>query len=226
MSTTLIKCSCADVKHYVHVSVQQDRLSDWISELQGRSENIEDLVSELELSYNSVEVMHSDLREALNTYQCLHASPWHIPYVFPWPLFQDQFVESEVAMRARNEEMMALVMEQYNNMSVSMEEEKKAKLEQLYDQIVSFQENIDAAKATLETTVREAETDARVSPEASDAIALWFVSEFSISLQSVLPLVAWRHSCKVMCFQWAPSRYTLTHDWEVITHAACCRAIR
>lgn len=75
MSTTLIKCSCADVKHYVHVSVQQDRLSDWISELQGRSENIEDLVSELELSYNSVEVMHSDLREALNTYQCLHASP-------------------------------------------------------------------------------------------------------------------------------------------------------
>lgn len=33
----------------------QDKLSDWISELQGRSENIEDLVSELELAYNSVE---------------------------------------------------------------------------------------------------------------------------------------------------------------------------
>ncbi|XP_055080409.1 cardiomyopathy-associated protein 5 [Periophthalmus magnuspinnatus] len=108
-----------------------EKLSDWISELQGRSENIEDLVSELELAYNSVE---------------------------------DQFHESEAEMQAQNEEMMALVMEQYNSMSVSMEEEKKAKLEQLYDQIVSFQESIDSAKSTLETTAREAETDAR-SPE-------------------------------------------------------------
>ncbi|MEQ2211455.1 hypothetical protein XENOCAPTIV_001631 [Xenoophorus captivus] len=65
-------------------------------------------------------------------------------------------------MQAQNEEMMALVMEQYNAMSVSMEEEKKAKLEQLYDKIVSYQENIDSAKTTLETTAREAETDARV----------------------------------------------------------------
>jgi len=77
---------------------------------------------------------------------------------------QDQFAQSEAAMQAQNEEMMALVMEQYNNMSVSMEEEKKAKLEQLYDKIVSFQETIDSAKTTLETTDREAETDARVSP--------------------------------------------------------------
>lgn len=66
-------------------------------------------------------------------------------------------------MQAQNEEMMALVMEQYNDMSVSMEEEKKAKLEQIYDQIVSFQENVGSAKATLETTAREAETEARVS---------------------------------------------------------------
>ncbi|KAM3838334.1 cardiomyopathy-associated protein 5 [Diretmus argenteus] len=66
-------------------------------------------------------------------------------------------------MQAQNEEMMALVMEQYNNMSLSMEEEKKVKLEQLYDQIVSFQESIDSAKGALETTAREAETDARVS---------------------------------------------------------------
>ena len=81
------------------------------------------------------------------------------------PRHQDQCVDGEMAMQAQNEEMMALVMEQYNNMSVSMEEEKKAKLEQLYDQIVSFQESIDTTKATLETTAREAETDARVSPE-------------------------------------------------------------
>lgn len=36
--------------------VFQERLSEWISELQERSENIEDLVSELELGYNTVEV--------------------------------------------------------------------------------------------------------------------------------------------------------------------------
>uniref|UniRef100_UPI0037E962AD cardiomyopathy-associated protein 5 n=1 Tax=Semicossyphus pulcher TaxID=241346 RepID=UPI0037E962AD len=129
---------CSSGEHRSHEVTAVDRayeeikekLSDWISELQGRSENIEDLVSELELGYNSVE---------------------------------DQCVETEAAMQAQNDEMMALVMEQYNNMSVSMEEEKKAKLEQLYDQIVSFQESIDSAKAMLETTAREVETDARVS---------------------------------------------------------------
>lgn len=80
-------------------------------------------------------------------------------------LEQDHCVETEAVMQAQNEEMMALVMEQYNNMSISMEEEKKAKLEQLYDQIVSFQDSIDSAKATLETTAREAETEARVRPQ-------------------------------------------------------------
>lgn len=40
--------------------LHQEKLSDWISELQGRSENIEDLVSELELAYNSVEVNQAD----------------------------------------------------------------------------------------------------------------------------------------------------------------------
>ncbi|XP_029018542.1 cardiomyopathy-associated protein 5 [Betta splendens] len=109
----------------------KEKLSDWISELQGKSENIEDLVSELELAYNSVE---------------------------------DLCAESDAAMKAQNEEMMSLVMEQYNAMSVGMEEEKKAKLEQLYDQIVSFQESIDSAKATLETASREADADA-CSPE-------------------------------------------------------------
>ncbi|KAF7660156.1 hypothetical protein LDENG_00286910 [Lucifuga dentata] len=125
---------CVSAEHRGHKQTSVDtayedikeKLGEWISELQGRSENIEDLVSELELAYNSVE---------------------------------DQFVESEDAMQAQNDEMMALVMEQYNCMSVNMEEEKKAKLERLYDQIVSFQESIDSAKTTLETTAREAETD-------------------------------------------------------------------
>ncbi|XP_067464733.1 cardiomyopathy-associated protein 5 [Thunnus thynnus] len=135
----LSKDDCESGEHHSHQVTAVDkayeeikeRLGDWISELQGRSENIEDLVSELELAYNSVE---------------------------------DHCVEAEAAMVVQNEEMMALVMQQYNNMSVNMEEEKKTKLEQLYDQIVSFQESIDTAKATLETTAREAETDAR-SPE-------------------------------------------------------------
>lgn len=140
----------------------QDKLSDWISELQGRSENIEDLVSELELAYNSVEARFN-----------LSTSQPHTSVIFQtFTLFrnncdlssleQDHCVETEAVMQAQNEEMMALVMEQYNNMSISMEEEKKAKLEQLYDQIVSFQDSIDSAKATLETTAREAETEARV----------------------------------------------------------------
>ncbi|XP_029960045.1 cardiomyopathy-associated protein 5 [Salarias fasciatus] len=127
----------------------KETLSGWISELQGRTENIEDLVSELELAYNSVE---------------------------------DQCVESEAAMQAQNEEMMALVMEQYNNMSISMEEEKKAKLEQLYDQIVSFQESIDSAKTTLETTSREAETDARSPEDIQERLKAALDSALSLEL--------------------------------------------
>ena len=57
---------------------------------------------------------------------------------------------NEQAMDDQNEEMLKLVMDQYNEMSNAMEEEKKAKLEKLYDQIVSFQESIDAAKEMLE----------------------------------------------------------------------------
>ena len=45
---------------FVGFFLYQEKLSDWISELQGRSENIEDLVSELELAYNSVEVNQAD----------------------------------------------------------------------------------------------------------------------------------------------------------------------
>ncbi|KAM4745826.1 cardiomyopathy-associated protein 5 [Anableps anableps] len=102
-------------------------------------------ISELQARSENIEDLVSELELAYNS-------------------VEDQFTESEAAMRAQNEEMMALVMEQYNTMSISMEEEKKAKLEQLYDKIVSYQENIDSAKTTLETTAREAETDAR-SPE-------------------------------------------------------------
>ncbi|KAM9446079.1 cardiomyopathy-associated protein 5 [Clarias gariepinus] len=100
------------------------QLSNWISVLQERSENIEDMVSELELAYNSVE---------------------------------EQCKDSEKALDEQNEEVLKLVMERYNEMSQTMEEEKKSKLEQLYDQIVSFQENTDSAKETMETTAKEIE---------------------------------------------------------------------
>lgn len=110
-------------------------------------------------------------------------------------------------MQAQNEEMKALVMEQYNGMSVSMEEEKKAKLEQLYDKIVSFQENIDSAKSTLEITAREAETDARVSPAdffgsvvnsregVCDKLFISPISHLRTFIQGNLR-VALRHGCR------------------------------
>ncbi|XP_076854143.1 cardiomyopathy-associated protein 5 [Brachyhypopomus gauderio] len=100
------------------------QLSNWISVLQERSENIEDMVSELETAYNSVEE------------QCRNC---------------EEDVDEE------NKEMLKLVMDQYNEMSQTMEDEKKKKLEQLYDQIVSFQENIDLAKETMEKTSKAME---------------------------------------------------------------------
>lgn len=75
----------------------------------------------------------------------------------PRSVTQEQCKDSEKALDQQNEEMMKLVMERYNEMSQTMEEEKKAKLEQLYDQIVSFQESTDSAKETMETTRKEME---------------------------------------------------------------------
>lgn len=70
---------------------------------------------------------------------------------------QDQCKDGEKTLDQQNEEMMKLVMERYNEMSQTMEEEKKAKLEQLYDQILSFQKDIDSAKEMMETTTKEVE---------------------------------------------------------------------
>ncbi|XP_023145652.2 cardiomyopathy-associated protein 5 [Amphiprion ocellaris] len=130
---------CEAGEHCSHEVMAVDKVYEEIKE------KLSGWISELQERSENIEDLVSELELAYNS-------------------VEDQCVESEAAMQAQNEEMMALVMEQYNNMSVSMEEEKKTKLEQLYDQIVSFQESIDSAKATLETTAREAETDAR-SPE-------------------------------------------------------------
>ncbi|MEQ2282619.1 hypothetical protein AMECASPLE_002628 [Ameca splendens] len=130
---------CRSEEHHGHQVCLVEKAYEDIKETLGS------WISELQARSENIEDLVSELELAYNS-------------------VEDQFTESEAAMQAQNEEMMALVMEQYNAMSVSMEEEKKAKLEQLYDKIVSYQENIDSAKTTLETTAREAETDAR-SPE-------------------------------------------------------------
>ncbi|XP_054904858.1 cardiomyopathy-associated protein 5 isoform X2 [Poeciliopsis prolifica] len=130
---------CRSAEHLDHLVCSVEKAYEDVKETLGS------WISELQARSENIEDLVSELELAYNS-------------------VEDQFTESEAAMRAQNEEMMALVMEQYNSMSVSTEEEKKAKLEQLYDKIVSYQENIDSAKTTLETTAREAETDAR-SPE-------------------------------------------------------------
>ncbi|RVE68232.1 hypothetical protein OJAV_G00090300 [Oryzias javanicus] len=123
-------------EHLDHELSSVDKVYEEIKETLGN------WISELQERSENIEDLVSELELAYNS-------------------VEDQFVENEEAMQAQNEEMKAVVMEQYNGMSVSMEEEKKAKLEQLYDKIVSFQENIDSAKSTLEITAREAETEAR-----------------------------------------------------------------
>ncbi|KAF4112941.1 cardiomyopathy-associated protein 5 [Onychostoma macrolepis] len=136
MDAFCLVCHCpvllSEAEHQNHETASLDeafdsiknQLSELISVLQGRSENIEDFVSELELAYNTVE---------------------------------ENFNDCEKIIKEHNEEVVKLLMDQYNEMSQAMEEEKKAKLEQLYDQIVSFQENIDKAKETMEMTAKEEE---------------------------------------------------------------------
>ncbi|KAI2664404.1 Cardiomyopathy-associated protein 5 [Labeo rohita] len=136
MDAFCLVCRCpvllSEAEHQNHEMASLDeafdslknQLSELISVLQERSENIEDFVSELELAYNTVE---------------------------------ENFNDGEKIIKEHNEEVVKLLMDQYNEMSQAMEEEKKAKLEQLYDQIVSFQENIDKAKETMEMTAKEEE---------------------------------------------------------------------
>ncbi|XP_043968354.1 cardiomyopathy-associated protein 5 isoform X1 [Gambusia affinis] len=133
----LLEDQCRSAEHLDHQVCSVEKAYEDVKETLGS------WISELQARSENIEDLVSELELAYNS-------------------VEDQFTDSQAAMRAQNEEMVALVMEQYNTMSISMEEEKKAKLEQLYDKIVSYQENIDSAKTTLETTAREAETDARL----------------------------------------------------------------
>ncbi|NXD27432.1 CMYA5 protein, partial [Spelaeornis formosus] len=54
----------------------------------------------------------------------------------------------------QNEEMLKKVVAQYDEKSENFEEVKKMKMEYLYEQMVNFQQTVDSAKETLETTIK------------------------------------------------------------------------
>uniref|UniRef100_A0A8C8B0D9 Fibronectin type-III domain-containing protein n=1 Tax=Otus sunia TaxID=257818 RepID=A0A8C8B0D9_9STRI len=60
-------------------------------------------------------------------------------------------------LEKQNEEMLTKVVAQYDEKSENFEEVKNMKMEYLYEQMVNFQQTVDAAKETLETTVKEME---------------------------------------------------------------------
>ncbi|NWU85159.1 CMYA5 protein, partial [Onychorhynchus coronatus] len=60
-------------------------------------------------------------------------------------------------LEKQNEEMIKKVVAQYDEKSENFEEVKKMKMEYLYEQMVNFQQTVDSAKETLETTVKEAD---------------------------------------------------------------------
>ncbi|NXF54112.1 CMYA5 protein, partial [Oceanites oceanicus] len=60
-------------------------------------------------------------------------------------------------LEKQNEKMLKKVVAQYDEKSENFEEVKKMKMEYLYEQMVNFQQTVDSAKETLETTVKEME---------------------------------------------------------------------
>ncbi|NXA27969.1 CMYA5 protein, partial [Ibidorhyncha struthersii] len=60
-------------------------------------------------------------------------------------------------LEKQNEEMLKKMVAQYDEKSENFEEVKKMKMEYLYEQMVNFQQTVDSAKETLETTVKEME---------------------------------------------------------------------
>ncbi|KAM4707336.1 cardiomyopathy-associated protein 5 [Discoglossus pictus] len=63
--------------------------------------------------------------------------------------------EAEKILLEQNEKMIEKVVTQHNAKKESFEEVKKMKMEYLYDQMVSFQQNVDTAKEALERTMKE-----------------------------------------------------------------------
>lgn len=73
-------------------------------------------------------------------------------------ILQENCKKNADLLEKQNEEMLKKVVAQYDEKSENFEEVKKMKMEYLYEQMVNFQQTVDSAKETLETTVKE--TDA------------------------------------------------------------------
>ncbi|XP_043095985.1 cardiomyopathy-associated protein 5 [Puntigrus tetrazona] len=136
MDAFCLVCRCpvllSEAEHQNHEKASLDEAFDSIKNELG------ELISVLQGRSENIEDFVSELELAYNT-------------------VEENFNDCEKIIKEHNEEVVKLLMDQYNEMSQAMEEEKKAKLEQLYDQIVSFQENIDKAKETMEMTAKEEE---------------------------------------------------------------------
>ncbi|XP_026067919.1 cardiomyopathy-associated protein 5 [Carassius auratus] len=136
MDAFCLVCRCpvllSEAEHQNHEMASLDEAFDSIKN------QLSELIAVLQGRSENIEDLVSELELAYNT-------------------VEENFNDCEKIIKEHNEEVVKLLMEQYNEMSQAMEEEKKAKLEQLYDQIVSFQENIDKAKETMEMTAKEEE---------------------------------------------------------------------
>uniref|UniRef100_A0A8B9FQ67 Cardiomyopathy associated 5 n=1 Tax=Amazona collaria TaxID=241587 RepID=A0A8B9FQ67_9PSIT len=72
-------------------------------------------------------------------------------------ILQENCKKNAELLEKQNEEMLKKMVAQYDEKSENFEEVKKMKMEYLYEQMVNFQQTVDAAKETLETTVKEME---------------------------------------------------------------------
>uniref|UniRef100_A0A8C9MW91 Cardiomyopathy associated 5 n=1 Tax=Serinus canaria TaxID=9135 RepID=A0A8C9MW91_SERCA len=82
-------------------------------------------------------------------------SIWWMARVWVIENFCENCKKNADLLEKQNEEMLKKVVAQYDEKSENFEEVKKMKMEYLYEQMVNFQQTVDSAKETLETTVKE-----------------------------------------------------------------------
>ncbi|XP_067838404.1 cardiomyopathy-associated protein 5-like [Heptranchias perlo] len=72
---------------------------------------------------------------------------------------EENCTKEETFLEEQHEEVMKLLLSQYTEMSQVLEEEKKVKLEHLYDQMVHYRCSIDSAKEAVEKTKESIQLD-------------------------------------------------------------------
>ncbi|KAK6492475.1 cardiomyopathy-associated protein 5-like [Huso huso] len=140
-------------------------------------------ISELQGRAEKIEDLVSELELAFNT-------------------VEENCSRTEQLLDDQNEEMMKMVVEQYSQMSQNLEEEKKNKLEQLYDQLVTFQESTESAKEILEESVKEVE-------EPEDLIFISSSNDISRRLNNALETT--------VALELAPSAFPVFEDYAKST---------